>query len=268
MSRARNAFTHPRLVDTEFWITRLRRNDLHTLVRRYLPARDAVVLDFGARQAPYRPLFDGRAARFLTADLINGHAPDAHDVVIEPDGRLRHPDASVDVVLSLQVLEHVADTQRYLQEARRVLKPGGLLWVTTHGMWPYHPAPDDYHRWTQAGLRRLLEPYFEIEEVDALMGAPAYAVMIYQQWLWDASLKLNALQSNALNRLTRSQRWGKAGDPSQRIRGRYLYAGSVLANVLAVPLNVIIAGLDTVTPLSRKRGEAAVFRVAARRRES
>ncbi|MBI4343124.1 MAG: class I SAM-dependent methyltransferase [Candidatus Omnitrophica bacterium] len=188
-------------------------------------------------------------------------------MVIEPDGRLRHPEASVDVVLSLQVLEHAEDVERYLLEAQRILKPGGLLWLTTHGMWPYHPTPDDYHRWTLTGLRRLVGRHFRIEETDALMGAPAYAVMIYLQWLWEASLRLNALQARALNALTRSQRWGKSGPREGRVRTPFLYSGFVAASILSVPLNVAIAVIDTLTPATKKQTEAAVFRIAARKVE-
>ena len=265
MKTPRNPFTDPWLVDSEFWITRLRRNDLERLAERYLPGKTAVVLDFGARHAPYRPIFSRAVQHFLTADLLNGRAEGAHDVVIEPDGRLRHPDTSVDVVLSLQVLEHVEDAAQYLREAKRILKPGGLLWLTTHGMWPYHPTPDDYHRWTLAGLRRLIGREFQIEETDALMGAPAYAVMIYQHWLWDAALRINALQARALNALTRSTRWGKTGPRDRRVDNPYLYLGHVAASLASVPLNLAIAAIDTLTPSSRKQADAAVFRIAARK---
>ncbi|MBI4342261.1 MAG: hypothetical protein HY599_02715, partial [Candidatus Omnitrophica bacterium] len=81
MTMSRNPFTNPWLVDTEFWITRLRRNDLERLTRRYLPGEGAVILDFGAREAPYRSLFAGRARQFLTADFLNGRTgrqPAAH----------------------------------------------------------------------------------------------------------------------------------------------------------------------------------------------
>ena len=44
---------------------------------------------------------------------------------------LPYPDVSMDVVLLPELLEHVADWQRCLDEAIRILKPGGLLYLST-----------------------------------------------------------------------------------------------------------------------------------------
>ena len=55
---------------------------------------------------------------------------------------------SFDAVLSTQVLEHVADPGALPAERFRVLRPGGRLLLSTHGIFVYHPDPDDYWRWT------------------------------------------------------------------------------------------------------------------------
>ncbi len=45
--------------------------------------------------------------------------------------RLPHPDACFDLVVAFEVIEHLEDWREFLQEARRVLAPGGQLIVST-----------------------------------------------------------------------------------------------------------------------------------------
>lgn len=53
-------------------------------------------------------------------------------------------DRSFDVVVSFETLEHVDDHQRLLNEFRRVLAPGGLLFVSTPDK-QYYTVEKDYH---------------------------------------------------------------------------------------------------------------------------
>jgi SAM-dependent methyltransferase len=47
------------------------------------------------------------------------------------DGRLPFDDASLDAAVSIEVVEHVEDRFAFLRELRRVVRPGGLVIVTT-----------------------------------------------------------------------------------------------------------------------------------------
>jgi SAM-dependent methyltransferase len=60
--------------------------------------------------------------------------------VIEADLAQALPleDASVDVVHSNQVIEHLADTDLFLREIRRVLAPGGYAVVSTNNLASWH----------------------------------------------------------------------------------------------------------------------------------
>jgi len=65
--------------------------------------------------------------------------------------------ASVDVVLTTETLEHVLEPATFLAEARRVLRPGGHIVLTVPFSARWHFVPHDYWRFTPSGLRRLLE---------------------------------------------------------------------------------------------------------------
>ena len=105
----------------------------------------------------------------------------------EADGRLPLRDSTFDVVTCVHVLEHVADTQALMSEARRVLAPGGLFVATV----PYHgrlqaaltaltsferhfdPLEPVLRFYTARSLRGLLEEFaFEDVATTAVGRAP------------------------------------------------------------------------------------------------
>jgi SAM-dependent methyltransferase len=67
-----------------------------------------------------------------------------------------------DFVILDQVLEHVANPAKAMQEVHRLLKKGGWLIVTTPFLVKIHYVPKDYWRFTKDGLRQLLLNYSEV----------------------------------------------------------------------------------------------------------
>ena len=109
------------------------------------------VLDVGCGEKPYAPLFAPFAAAYVGVDPVaNPHAE-----LRGPVEALPVEDASFEVVLCIQVLEHCDDPARAVAELHRATAPGGRVLASTHGVMAYHPSPADYWRWTHAGLERL-----------------------------------------------------------------------------------------------------------------
>jgi SAM-dependent methyltransferase len=131
------------------------------------------VLDLGCGTMPYRSFFTSRGARYVGAD-IDG----TPDILIDSEGALPIADDSVDFVVSFQVLEHVRNVPGYLSTIRRVLRKGGSMFLSTHGVWPYHPHPTDYWRWTRDGLHVTLEDAgFKVRRMTALCGPAVWVPM-------------------------------------------------------------------------------------------
>ena len=100
------------------------------------------------------------------------------------DGQLPLDDVSFDVVWASEVIEHVADTARWVSEIRRVLVPRGRLLLTTpshgrlrvllNGMERFsEPLGDHLHLYTRASLEALLAEFgFDAISVRTAAGPP------------------------------------------------------------------------------------------------
>ena len=126
----------------------LRRAVDETLIQ-YVEAPANVALDYGCGNRPYRDLLKRSARRVIAVDI--GSNPDA-DCIIMPNEALPFLDASMDIVTSFQVMEHVEDFSSYLNECARVCRIGGRLILSVPSVWPLHPHPNDYRRWLLPGL--------------------------------------------------------------------------------------------------------------------
>lgn len=74
-------------------------------------------------------------------------------------------DNEFDGVVLTEVLEHCKNPFQAMSEVRRVLKPNGLLLVTSPFLWPWHGTEDyqDYWRFTHEGWQLLLKEFSEVE---------------------------------------------------------------------------------------------------------
>jgi SAM-dependent methyltransferase len=162
-------------------IARILPRELEALARTIPVPAGGTVLDLGAAEGPYRHFFP--QARWLAADLPGNPAA---DLVLRADGTVPLEDGSVDAVLSTQVLEHAEDPALHLRECARVLRPGGRLLLSTHGIMVFHPDPDDLWRWTHSGLRRIVsDAGLEVERLEGIMGLTATGIQLAQDGvLW------------------------------------------------------------------------------------
>jgi SAM-dependent methyltransferase len=136
------------------------------------------ILDYGCGSKPYEALFMKKFKSYVGAD-IEGNTKAS--LIIGPEGQVPAVDESFDCVLSSQVLEHVVNPQVYLKEAFRLLKSDGHLILSTHGIWPYHPDPTDFWRWTIDGLQREIgRAGFEVERVQSVFGLESSALQLWQ----------------------------------------------------------------------------------------
>jgi len=196
-----------------------------------LQADRSLVVDLGAGNAPYRPLFKSNCRRYLACDLEPG---DGVDLVFDGATPIDLADASADCVVSFQVLEHIWDVGAYLAECRRLLSQSGRLLLSTHGTWLFHPHPQDFRRWTRDGLvKELEENGFSVVSIAAAVGPLA----------WTTQFRTLAYA---------------------HVLEKFGLVGRVMSGILCTFMNLRMRIEDAITPVHLRETNAAVYLIDAR----
>ena len=118
------------------------------------------IYEFGALQLPgFEDFADLRSffkeKSYVGCDMREGRGVDKvlnlHNIDV--------PDGSVGTVITCDTLEHVEFPHTALTEIHRILKPGGMVFLSTVLDFRIHDSPADYWRFTPDGLKSLLKPF-------------------------------------------------------------------------------------------------------------
>lgn len=151
----------------------------HKLVRaleRVGPHARGVLLDVGCGAKPFAPVLASKVDRYLGADLPGSRDLGRRGVDPMPDvyakaEDLPFRDGSLDTVLAMSLLTYLPEPSAFLDESRRVLRPGGMALLEFTQMAPIHAWLPDYQRFTPTGARRLLDRAgFDVVEIVPVGG--------------------------------------------------------------------------------------------------
>jgi SAM-dependent methyltransferase len=99
-----------------------------------------------------------RSFKVTSLDIDPGRGPDIVGDVAEFD----FGDRRFDAVVMCEVLEHVREPSRAIENVHRFLHPGSILILSTPFIFPIHDQPHDYYRFTRHGLEWLLRDFSEV----------------------------------------------------------------------------------------------------------
>ncbi|MEH6649464.1 MAG: methyltransferase domain-containing protein [Motiliproteus sp.] len=111
--------------------------------------------DLGAGESPYKDFFLQHADKYIGVDWVGSFHDTNADIVADLNKPLPIEQQVADTVVSLSVMEHLYEPQTMLNEAFRILKPGGRMVLQVPWQWWIHEAPYDYFRYTPYGLKYL-----------------------------------------------------------------------------------------------------------------
>lgn len=115
------------------------------------------VLDAGCGRQPFRELVEVVGGRYHSLDVALQEGVSV-DYIGALDGDLPGEisgGSGFDVVLCLEVLEHVCHWERAFANLSRLLRPGGRVLLTCPFFYPLHEEPHDYWRPTPYAFREF-----------------------------------------------------------------------------------------------------------------
>jgi SAM-dependent methyltransferase len=128
------------------------------------------ILEFGSLQVPgqegysdLRRFFPGK--EYIGSDMRPGLGVD----VVDDMEMSQFAPSSMGTILCFETVEHIRHPWIAMQEAYRILKPGGLLLVSAPFRFAIHDFPGDYWSMTAEGLKILIEQagFEEVETLDS-----------------------------------------------------------------------------------------------------
>ena len=125
------------------------------LIESLKDIKEGKVLDVGSERYGNRFLLNNFKGEYITVDIDRKANPD----VIASVEDLPFKDNNFDIILCLEVLEHVKVPEKAINEMRRVLKKNGKLIISIPFLTPIH-MEEDYRRLTKKGVELLLQNKF------------------------------------------------------------------------------------------------------------
>ncbi|MDY6802893.1 MAG: class I SAM-dependent methyltransferase [Cyanobacteriota bacterium] len=98
--------------------------------------------------------------------------------------KLPFADNSFDGVISHAVFEHIPNPFITAKELFRILKPGGLIFIDTAFLQPFHSDPNHYFNMTIQGLRQIMSDFEEINSGILEHHYPSYSLMMLIRIIW------------------------------------------------------------------------------------
>lgn len=114
-------------------------------------------IDLGSGSAPYKTFILKKTESYTSLDWDNCLHNKKFDINADLNLTLPIKDNSYDTILSFSVIEHLKNPQLHIDEAYRICKNNGILFMQCPFQWQIHEQPYDFFRFTKYGIEHLLK---------------------------------------------------------------------------------------------------------------
>lgn len=161
---------------------------IEELHRFFIDKRFQILVDVGCGTRSYAAIYEPHCQQSYGFDVSHSLHDLSRASFLATTTQIPVASNTVDVVLCTEVLEHVAEPSIALAEMSRITRPGGWLVLTTPFLLSVHEAPYDFYRYTEYGLRYLLNQIgYDIEKLSykgELFGVWLSSTLWFQTKFW------------------------------------------------------------------------------------
>ncbi len=159
--------------------------------------------DIGSGNSPYKKYIINNVDEYISIDKGNIHKhmfSSSKEKFIDADiKKLPFDENTFDSVILTQVLEHIDEPFKALDEIKRVIKKDGILVLSVPFIYQAHATPYDFFRFSEFGLKKLCKDYnFEILEFhrQGYIGTTIFSII--NGFIWELSSKNKLLRNTIL----------------------------------------------------------------------
>ncbi len=153
-------------LEEDNWWFRVRRNLIFDLLIKYKVPKTAKIFDFGCGSGYtvgcLQKLGYDASGSDISAEAIEfGLSKGTRNIAVAQRGEIRPPEGSFDLILALDVIEHIQDDSGAIRAIERALRPGGMAIITVPAyQWLWGVQDDVAHhfrRYTAGSFAKVLK---------------------------------------------------------------------------------------------------------------
>jgi SAM-dependent methyltransferase len=130
-----------------------------TYLKHWVPKVEGPVLEIGSKEygstSSFRDFYAG--SEYVGLDMAEGNGVDVVVDLTKSIEPLHENYFGLGICCS--VLEHVEKPWLFAANLTRLIRPGGLLYMSVPWVWRYHAYPDDYFRFSHRGVISLFDEF-------------------------------------------------------------------------------------------------------------